>query len=264
MRIIDIHTHAFPDSLAERAVASLKAGAPGIEARCNGTVDGLLRSMDAAGIDASVVASILTKPAQFENVLAWSKSIRSDRIIPFPSVHPASENAIDEVRAVAAEGFLGIKMHPYYQDFILDDEALFPLYEAIANAGLALLVHTGFDLAFPRVRVCDPVRTARVAARFPTLKFIATHLGAWCDWEDCETHIVGKNIYMDVSYALVPERAPRAREMILAHPPGYVLLGSDSPWVDQGETVDAVKALHFGRRLEEEILGKNAERLLGL
>ncbi len=86
--VIDIHTHAFPDHLAPRAVAQLQAETEDIQAVLDGTTSDLLRSMDRAGIDASVVASIATRPEQFEPILRWSAAIRSPRLLPFPSVHP--------------------------------------------------------------------------------------------------------------------------------------------------------------------------------
>ncbi|MFP4564308.1 MAG: amidohydrolase, partial [Spirochaetia bacterium] len=59
MNIVDFHTHAFPDELAARAVPALEAEAD-IEAVLDGTVTSLLESMDRAGIERSVVASIAT------------------------------------------------------------------------------------------------------------------------------------------------------------------------------------------------------------
>ena len=88
MQIIDFHTHAFPDDLAARAVSALEKGA-GVPAMLDGKVSSLLKSMDRAGIERSMVCSIATKPAQFQKILDWSKAVRSSRIIPFPSIRPA-------------------------------------------------------------------------------------------------------------------------------------------------------------------------------
>jgi hypothetical protein len=72
MPVIDVHAHAFPDELAPRAVSRIE-GLAGVRAVLDGTVSSLLRSMDAAGIERSVVLSIATKPSQFESILAWSR-----------------------------------------------------------------------------------------------------------------------------------------------------------------------------------------------
>jgi len=85
--IIDFHAHAFPDALAERAIAHLEKEG-NAKAFLDGKVSSLLASMDSAGIERAVVCSIATKPEQFAPILKWSREIASQRIIPLPSVHP--------------------------------------------------------------------------------------------------------------------------------------------------------------------------------
>jgi len=197
MKIIDFHTHAFPDALAERAVPAL-AQASGVTPALDGKVSSLLRSMDRAGIAASVICSIATKPAQFQRIYDWSLAIRSDRIIPFPSGHPADPDAPAQVRAIAAAGFKGVKLHPYYQEFDLDEPRVFPIYEAVRECGLILVSHTGYDIAYPRTDRCGPARVLHVIELFPDMKFVATHMGAWEDWTNVEAHITGRPVYMEM------------------------------------------------------------------
>ena len=142
--IIDFHAHAFPDKVAAGAVPAL-AAAGNVSPCLDGRIASLLADMDRVGIEKSVLCSIATKPGQFEAILAWSQAIRSERIIPFPSFHPENPNALENIRIIKENGFKGIKMHPYYQNFILDDERMFPLYEQISEAGLILVMHTGFN-----------------------------------------------------------------------------------------------------------------------
>jgi predicted TIM-barrel fold metal-dependent hydrolase len=52
--------------------------------------------------------------------------------------------------------------------------------------------------------------------------------------------------------------------MILNHPEERVLLGTDSPWTPQAETVKRLRALGLGGEREAKILGANALHLLGL
>ena len=67
-RIIDCHTHAFPDALAERAMAQLLAETDSVTAFLDGKLSSLLASMDANNIEKSVLCSIATKPSQFEPI----------------------------------------------------------------------------------------------------------------------------------------------------------------------------------------------------
>lgn len=259
--VIDFHTHAFPDDLAARAMSYLEKEG-GIRARLDGTISSLLGSMDKSGIQKSIVCSIATKPSQFETILKWSKNILSDRIIPFPSIHPSDPLAVDRVCEIRGEGFKGLKFHPYYQDFNIDDDLLFPLYERICRENLIVVMHTGFDFAFEKIRKADPARIIRVIENFPDIKMVTTHLGAWDDWAEVEKHIQGKKIYMEISFSLEYLRKETARKLILNHPADHVLFGTDSPWTDQGETLALFRELGLNKDIEEKILKENAVRLL--
>lgn len=259
--IIDFHTHAFPDKLAATAIPFLEEEGT-VKAFLNGTISDLLASMDRAGVEMSVVGSIATRPAQFAAILAWSAKISSPRLIPFPSFHPADPQAIEQISRIKEAGFKGIKLHPYYQNFILDEERMLPLYERICEKNLLLLMHTGFDIAYPRDRIVDPVKIINVVDRFPELKLVTSHLGAWEDWQEVSKRMAGRPIYMDISYALDQIDRDLAREIILQHPREYILFGSDSPWGGQQETCEMLKGLELGEELESYILRENALQLL--
>lgn len=263
-RIVDFHTHAFSDALAARAMKALQEEAPGIRAYLDGTVGELLRSMDKAGIEKSVVCCIATKPEQFEPILAWCGQIRSDRLIPFPSVHPADPMVSEHVHRIGQEGFLGVKLHPYYQDFLADEERMTPLYEAAIDSKLLLVMHTGYDIAFPRIRRADPQKVVTVKERFSDLRFVATHMGAWQQWEEVRRVFIGRDIPMEISFALDELDVEMARAMILGHPDGCVLFGTDSPWTDQCETLTLLERLRLPDEVLTSILATNALSLLNL
>ncbi len=259
--IIDFHTHAFPDGLAEKAMAALEAGGD-IKAHLDGKLSSLVSSMNRWGIEKSIVCSIATRPAQFGPILNWSKEILSDRIIPFPSVHPEDPEAIDRIRQISAAGFRGIKFHPYYQNFTVDDDRLFPVYQQLSDSDLIVVFHTGFDFAFPRDRIAEPARIAALADTFPDLKIVTTHLGAWDDWDEVEKHLAGREIYMEISFSLDFLNKERAQSIISKHPMEYILFGTDSPWTDQGNTLSLFRDLNLGSDAENLILSDNALSLL--
>jgi len=263
MRIIDFHTHAFPDPVAQRIMPKLneEAESPAV---LDGTLSSLLASMDKAAIEKAVLGSIATKPEQFKPILKWSKAIASERILPFPSVLPADPQAVERAYIIAEEGFKGIKLHPQFQGFRLDDEPLFPFFKALEQTGLLVLMHTGFDMAFERIRVADPVRIVKVLDAFPDLKLITTHFGAWKDWDEVRKHLLGKPIYTDVSYSIQFMPKEEARELVLGHPRDYVLFGTDSPWAGQRETIEYVRSLELGPEWERSVFFDNAARLLGI
>ncbi len=261
MEIIDFHTHAFPDGLAERAVAGLQS-AGNMKPCLDGRISSLLASMDNSGIASSVICSIATKPDQFHSILNWSKQIVSKRIVPFLSVHPEDEKRIEHIRMIKKNGFKGIKLHPYYQNFYIDDEKMFPVYEEIEKSGLILLFHAGYDIAFGKSGKGSPERIVRIKTCFPSIKIVAAHLGGWQDWHEASKYIIGKDIYVDLSISTDTSLNPDARKMILSHPPDRLLFGTDSPWAGQDRALEEVRSFSFDRDLYENLLSKNALELL--
>ena len=100
---------------------------------------------------ANIVLSIATRPSQFDAILSWSRSVQDERILCIPSVHPADPLAAERVRIAAEEGFRGLKFHPYYQDFDLDDPAMDSVYGAMEDHHMICVSH--------RLRPCVPVRS---------------------------------------------------------------------------------------------------------
>jgi predicted TIM-barrel fold metal-dependent hydrolase len=262
--IVDFHTHAFPDALAPRAMKALCEGAPEAKAFHDGTVGGLLKSMDKAGIERSVICNIATRPSQFEPIIKWSKEIAAERIIPFCSIHPEDPDAIANISAIKAAGFKGIKMHPYYQDFYLDETRMMPIYEQTSREGLILVMHCGYDIAFPHVRRCDPARIRKVKELFPDLKFIATHMGAWQQWDEVAAQLVGQPVYIEISFAMELLPPEEAREILTRHDENYLLFGTDSPWTDQSNALRLLKKLKLPHIRLEKLLWRNANNLLAV
>ncbi len=261
--IIDFHTHAFPDYVAAKAIPSLESAGK-IKAFTAGTLSSLLASMDEAEIETSVICSIATHPSQFKSILDWSARVVSERIVPLPSIHPADKLLVERVQQVKDGGFSGIKMHPYYQSFSLDEKRLFPLYEALVEYDLMIAVHCGFDIAFPRTRVADPQKILAIKSTFPKLKLIATHFGGWKMWDEVAEHLIGKEIYLETSFAFQYLPRETIRRMLNSHPDEFILFGTDSPWDDQKSCVQQVRDLELSSHLEEALLFGNANRLLGI
>ena len=261
--IIDFHAHAFEDSLAAKAIPFLEQEG-NITAATDGRIAGLLASMDRAGIDRAVVCPIATKPSHFDGIRRWAREVRATqpRLEMLLSIHPDDPDALAHAGETADEGFKGVKFHSYYQNFTIDDPRMFPLYERLAERGLFVVFHTGYDMAYPPDRVANPLRARRVIDALPGFRFIATHLGGWRDWEESRKYLIGQPIYIETSYCLHEMPAETARAMILDHPADHILFGTDSPWADQSEELARWRALGLPEDRLAAALGGNAARLL--
>lgn len=261
--IIDIHTHIFPDELAPRAMAVLSDNCKSLPL-LDGTCAGLLASMDKAGVDKSAIMPIATKPSHVRSINKWAADIsrKHNKLISFGTLHPAQDDWRDEIGQLVADGIPGVKLHPDYQNFFVDDSDLVPIYKALADAGLILLFHAGVDIGLPPPVHCTPGRLARVLDSVPELKIIAAHMGGYDRWDDVKKYLAGRDLYFDTSYSLTDLGADKMAELIKAHGVDKVLFGTDSPWTGQAAEIAGIRALPLANDEINAILGGNAARLL--
>jgi len=264
--IFDVHTHAFPDTLAASAIPKLEAGALWfkVAASHDGTCGGLLASMDRAGIRKAVVCSIATRPEQVPKITDWAASIAGDRILPFASIHPDYPAPEGEIERIARAGLRGLKFHPYYMQCPLDDPRAVRIARAAAAAGLAMAFHAGYDLAFEKDDAASPARVRRLHEAVPTLRLMAAHLGGWERWEEALTVLAGLPIYLETSFTL--GRCPQdlVLRILSKHSPEHLLFGTDAPWTVQEDEVRKFLALPIPAALKRRILWDNAHRFVGI
>ncbi len=269
--IIDVHIHCFPDDLAEKAVSALEKRAR-TKAAGDGSLGGLRRSMTGAAIGISVVQHIVNKPGQELTVNKWAASIQSagqdsagdGSLISFGSIHPNSTDWPDQLRRLIDLGLKGVKFHPDYQGFYVDEPRMFPIYEAICAAGLPVLFHAGIDLGLPGPCHGRPENLKMVIDHFPEGKWIAAHMGGYLCWDKVKAHLCGAPVYLDTSYAFEQIGPDGMRELILMHGPERILFGSDWPWAAQAEAVAQIRSLGLPAEQEKAILSGNARNLLGI
>ncbi len=261
--IVDFHVHCFTDELAKKAVNILSQRA-GIPPRVDGTVQEVRDSMKKAGVDYSVLLPIATKPSQTEVINNWAASVSGDGIVAFGSVHPDYTEWKKELKRIKDLGLKGIKLHPDYQLFYIDDKRMYPIYEYMFSLGLILVFHAGRDIGLPEPYHCTPDRLYKLVCEFNGAKIIAAHMGSFSYWDDVEKYLVGTEIYFDTSFSLGCISDEQAKRIILNHGYEKVLFATDSPWTDQREEIEKLKNLKLGTEAESAILGVNACKLLGL
>ena len=271
--LIDVHTHTFPDAIAERALKKLveKTG-HSIAPAGDGTVRDLLRQMRRDCVDYAVVCPVATKPEQFEGILAEALTLRDGgrgedaqrHLIPFASVHPADEARFAHLAAVAEKGIRGVKLHPYYQSFTLDEPGMLDYYRCCRDLGLVVQCHCGFDIGFPFDPICTPERVANVIREVPRVKIIAAHLGGWRHWDEVIKHLLGKDVLLDTA-VLEPHFGDEdAKRILREHPADKLLFATDWPWLGFADGVRYVHSMGLPPATERAILGGNAAALLGV
>jgi uncharacterized protein len=265
-KVIDGHAHAFPDAIAARAMQTLTEEAKWIPVRAwhDGTIAGLLVSMDNAGIHRALMCSIATRPAQVTKITDWSAGVATDRIIAFASIHPDFEQPEAEAERIASLGLAGLKFHPQYQNCPADDPRMIRIARAAAKNNLAMVYHAGYDLAFEMTDIGCPRRIRNLFEAAPGLRLLACHLGGWRDWEESLKLIVGQPIYLETSFCLGQCPEDMLQRILEKHSPDYLLFGSDSPWADQSADLAAFKALPLGPEARAKALWENGNRFAGI
>lgn len=272
--IIDFHTHAFPEKIAERTVAALGKAA-NMTPLTNGTVDGLCRKLAESGVDLGVILPVVTRADQFDSINRFAASVNSEssanpkRVISFGGIHPDDEDPEGHVRQIKEMGLRGIKLHPDYQGVYIDDERYVRIARAALAEGLVIVTHAGVDVGFPGHPVrCTPERAARfidaVSDGKEELPIVFAHGGGYAMHEDVMKHLCSRKVYIDISMMPVISNAEETTALIRAHGAERILFASDCPWGDPGEGIVFVRSLPITEEERELILHKNAERLLGL
>jgi uncharacterized protein len=260
--IIDVHTHAFADALAQRAVTTLSEQS-GLKAWHDGTVAGLLAEADEAGVDICVVQPVATKPSQVCTINDWAVASQTDRIRFFGAMHPEFEDPAEEIARIAGLGLKGIKLHTEYQTFHPDEDRMAPIYEACAEHGLVVLFHAGEDEFLPTLfGECGSF--VRMLDRWPRMTCILAHMGGYRQWKVVSCDLLGRDCYLDTSYALGHMPDEEFLAMVARHGPDRVLFGSDAPWDDMAGQVRRMRALPLPAEQRDAILGGNSARLLRL
>ncbi|MBQ8740458.1 MAG: amidohydrolase family protein [Clostridia bacterium] len=262
--LIDFHTHCFPDKIAGRAIEKLAFVSGGLQPYTDGTVDGLKQSMQKGGVDISVVLNIATNAHQQKSVNDFAASTNNGKdIFAFGSVFPFSDDALDELERIKAMGLVGVKLHPDYQGFNVDDERLKPLYKKISELGLITVFHAGFDYGFAPPYGATPEKMEKALSWFDS-PVVAAHWGGVNCNEAVISHLCGKDIYFDVSfgYSMMPKYY--AEKIMELHTPDKMLFGTDTPWHTADMEMRLLGSLGINDNDMDKITHKNAQKLLGL
>lgn len=259
--IIDTHAHIYPDKIAIKAAKSIEHFYD-IPVVNDGCVSTLLRLGDEAGVDRFLVHSVATTPEQVEsinNFIISSVNAHPDRFVGFCTMHQNYADPGREIDRILAAGLRGIKLHPDFQEFNIDDEKAFPIYEA-AEGRLPILFHMGDT----RYEYSKARRLLTVIKRFPKLKVIGAHFAGYSEWEESAKILGGTGIWVDTSSSLEWLSPDRARELIDAYGTDRVMFASDYPmWRPQDELAK-LSRIPMSDEERERILYKNAAGLLGI
>ena len=261
MKIIDIHTHIYPDEIALKATQSVRDFYSIGNESMDGTVNMLLQQGNAAGISKFVILPVAIRPDRVQGIndFILHQTQQHDCFVGFGTVHAKMEGLTDEVDRILSMGLKGIKMHPDSQRFSIDDIRLFPMYEAIQGK-VPVILHMGDH----RYDYSHPIKLRRVLDLFPKLQAIAAHFGGYSMYDTAYELLKDKNCVMDISSSMMFMENGEAERYINAYGAERMAFGSDYPMWDPVEEVEHFLRLKLTDDQKEQIAHKTAERILNL
>ena len=176
------------------------------------------------------------------------------------TLHPDSDNIEADIGQIISLGLKGVKMHPDFQKFRIDDEKCDKIY-SLCQGRLPVYLHTGDN----RYAFSNPDNMLPILEKYPDLIVVGAHFGGWSCWREAAEKLSGyKNFYVDCSSSfdwLTPEQA---KELVRAYGADRVLFGTDFPMWSHKKELEAFYAMGLTAEEEKKILSENAIRLFSL
>ena len=261
--IIDAHCHVWPDHIAATVLAGRLAD---LDARHDGTIAGLRRTMDEAGIDRAVCLGVAHAARTVQRTNEFIGSIDRTRFVPFGTVHPELSPAVN-LGVAAGQRHQRGKAAPAVSGLVARRPAR-RRHRRRAGGGRH---HRDYPCGRGRRRRCQRPRLARghsvpCSTRCPRLRLIACHFGGYHRLDEAEDLLVGSRAVLETSWP--PSTAGldpcRIRKIIAQHGAARVVYGSDWPMTDPAAEIAAIRALGLPPEDEAAILGGNLATLLGI
>ncbi len=258
---VDCHTHVFHPRIAEKAKMKL-AEHYKLYCRCKGTPEDLLIRARRSGIDHCVALCAATSAAQVRPCNAYAGFLQNNypEITAFGSIHPDCADWKGELDRLRSSGVRGLKLHPDFQHFRLDDPRLLPIFEE-ARRDFIFMIHIGDSLPPDKNPSC-PYKMAAILDAFPGMNVVAAHLGGYRQWKYALEVLAGRDVWMDTSSCMkeIPDDVLKA--ILRKHPRERLVFGTDYPIMDPQEEMDVFqRRTRFSDAELDEILG-NGTRLL--
>lgn len=259
MKILDFHTHIYPEKIARRAVESV-GDFYQISMEGEGTAKTLLERGTKAGIDEYVVCSVAIDG---DHVAVINDYIATEcknhpEFHGLATIHKEHPQKIQELERAMDLGLVGVKIHPDTQKFNVDDKEMFEVYDYLREKRLPILIHCGdyrYDFSHPR-------RVKKLLENFPGLTVVAAHFGGWSVYDLAVEYLKDTDCYLDTSSAFSFLGLQRATELIRIYGAERILFGTDFPMWDPQQELNRFLQLPLTETERSLILYDNAQRIL--
>lgn len=258
-----------PDPLTATQYERGRVNSPSFDER---SAELFVEEMDELGVDVAVIMGQRCAAAwgSVDNAhIAELAERYPGRFVGFAGVDAHDPDGVGEIRRAIGElGCRGISLLPGWSEPPLhdDDPRVFPLYEAALELGVPVVV-TSSHVIGPDMSFAMPEYLQRVALAYPELTLIVGH-ACW-PWtaQACALAARCHNVYLMPEFYMYVAGMPGARDYVdaangfLSH---RMLYSSCFPTRSLHQALDDFRALPLREETREQLLWRNAARLLGL
>lgn len=277
--VVDAHTHIFPpefsrdrSSLAERdAWFGELYGSPKIALA--GEAE-LLASMDAAGVDCSVICGFPWLDQEIcrahNDYLIDVANRNPGRIVAVTIASPLQPGAADEAERCLRLGAVGIgELNADAQEFDLSEpEPLAELVEVCQQFDRPILLHVSEPVGhlYPGKGTSTPEKLQSFLLAYPEVKIVAAHWGGGLPFYELMPEIgaLAKNVVYDTAASTYLYEPRIFRVVIDLVGAERVLLGTDYALLRQDRFIRRLRKQDVTEAELALMLGKNAARVYGL
>lgn len=227
------------------------------------TEEQLLSTMKRFGLDKAVVRPLKPTDYSFDNAnrLISELQQRHQDIIGFGRVNPWDKTAAADVeRAIKEYSLKGIHLHPWEENFMINDPVVYEVLDAATDQDIPVYVNVGYPI------VSEPLQFLEIAEKFKKVTFICTH-GANLDISGLsfdDALILAedtKNVKFDISGVY---RRDFIELLLNKAGSENVIFGSNTPYMDIGLEIERINAADIDDQIKEKIFYQNARHLLGI
>ena len=199
-------------------------------------IDYAVFSIDASEyLDDSLTNRIVLKKSMIElNTIALDFAKKHKNLFLLLWIKPSREHspkwieALDTFIQTNINYIHGLKVHPWTSRIRMDDPRLVPFIELAKKYNLPILVHTAKD------KYSDISILAKVAKKYPSVKFVAAHMQLLSDNAEALKYIKEiDNLYGDTAWVNI-DATKKAIKLGLED---KIIFGSDNP-IDKEKTYD--------------------------
>lgn len=278
-RVIDAHTHLFPTELVTDRSTHLDRDAWFAELFTSPrvlmvTVEAMLASMDAAGIERSIVCGWPWRDTglcqEHNDFLAHACRQHPERLSWLAIVNPADPGAPAEVARCMALGAVGIgELNADAQAFDWrSPRSLLAVVDACTSLDVPMLIHCSEPVGhpYPGKGTATPDAILSFLGHAPDARVVAAHWGGGLPFYELmpEVAALTRNVVYDSAASTYLYDSPVFRVVERLAGPDRMLFASDYPVLKQRTFLAKVRDAGFSESGMDDLLFRNAARVFKL